>query len=29
MLSNHGGVQEDKMIGITILVDGKLYLDPE
>ena len=29
ILANHGGIQADKTTGITILVDGKLHLDPQ
>ena len=29
MLANHGGIQADQKTGKTILVDGKLYIDPK
>lgn len=29
LLANHGGIQSDKTTGKTILVDGKLYLEPQ
>ena len=28
ILANHGGIQNDQKTGKTVLVDGKLYIDP-